>query len=177
MNTKPARPNRLHHSAYVSSDLERTRHFYEDIIELPLDIVWCEGEGDTAYCHAFFSLEDGGSMAFFQFASEQSKQQQLAARPTSPFYHLALNATEEMLSRVQKNAEGEGLEAMIIDHGYCKSLYLTDPDGMVVELTLDDESAAPQIAERRKDPHTVLKRWLDGDHTPNNDIRHGTVDI
>ncbi len=29
-------PNRLHHHAFVSSDLEKTREFYEDIIGLPL---------------------------------------------------------------------------------------------------------------------------------------------
>lgn len=176
MNTALARPNRLHHSAYVSGDLERTRHFYEDIVGLPLDIVWCEGEGDAAYCHAFFSLEDGGSLAFFQFADEASKQQQRAAKPTSPFYHLAINATKEVIERVHRKAQDEGLEAMVLDHGYCTSLYLTDPDDMVVELTLDTASAAHQIAERRKDPHAVLKRWLDGDHTPNNDIRHDAVD-
>ena len=29
-------PSRLHHTAYETKDLEATRHFYEDIIGLPL---------------------------------------------------------------------------------------------------------------------------------------------
>jgi catechol 2,3-dioxygenase-like lactoylglutathione lyase family enzyme len=29
-------PTRLHHTAYVTRDMEKTRHFYEDLIGLPL---------------------------------------------------------------------------------------------------------------------------------------------
>ena len=29
-------PSRLHHTAYVTKDLEATRHFYEDILGFPL---------------------------------------------------------------------------------------------------------------------------------------------
>ena len=35
-------PSRLHHTAYVTNDLEATRKFYEDIIGLPLLATWCE---------------------------------------------------------------------------------------------------------------------------------------
>ena len=35
-------PSRLHHTAYVSRDLEATRKFYEEVIGLPLLATWCE---------------------------------------------------------------------------------------------------------------------------------------
>ncbi|MGA1766403.1 MAG: VOC family protein, partial [Ilumatobacteraceae bacterium] len=35
-------PNRLHHTAYVTKDLEATRAFYEDLIGLPLTATWSE---------------------------------------------------------------------------------------------------------------------------------------
>jgi catechol 2,3-dioxygenase-like lactoylglutathione lyase family enzyme len=35
-------PQRLHHNAYVCADQERTRHFYEDILGLPLIATWIE---------------------------------------------------------------------------------------------------------------------------------------
>ncbi len=38
-------PARLHHTAYVSKNLEATRKFYEDIIGLPLLATWCEADG------------------------------------------------------------------------------------------------------------------------------------
>ena len=35
-------PARLHHTAYVTKDQEKTRQFYEDVIGLPLTATWCE---------------------------------------------------------------------------------------------------------------------------------------
>ena len=62
-------PSRLHHTAYVSSDLERTRKFYEDVIGLPLLATWCEADelfgAVRTYCHLFFGLADGSALAFF----------------------------------------------------------------------------------------------------------------
>ena len=43
---------------------------------------------------------------------------------------------------------------------------------MIIEFTRDAEHA-PQInALRLQDAHSELKRWLAGDHRPNNDVRH-----
>ena len=59
---------RLHHHAYVTTDQEATRRFYEEIAGLPLVATWTEvGEGQEL-CHTFFGLSDGGALAFFQFA-------------------------------------------------------------------------------------------------------------
>jgi glyoxylase I family protein len=165
------RPNRLHHNAYVSKDLERTRSFYEDIIGLPLVTTWREGEGTKAYCHVFFELADGGALAFFQFSDPVAAEANLGARASSPFYHIALNASESCQSSVAERAEKHGLKPRIIDHGYCSSLYLEDPDGMIVELTVDSPDAATHIKQRRERPHAELAEWLAGDHSPNNDIR------
>ena len=59
-------PSRLHHTAYTSKDLEATRHFYEDIIGLPLIATWCEKDElfgkERTYCHCFFGLGDGGAL-------------------------------------------------------------------------------------------------------------------
>ncbi len=57
-------PSRLHHTAYTSKDLEATRHFYEDIIGLPLVATWCEKDElfgkERVYCHCFFALPMAG---------------------------------------------------------------------------------------------------------------------
>ena len=44
MATARKLPSRLHHTAYVSKNLEETRKFYEDIIGLPLMATWCESD-------------------------------------------------------------------------------------------------------------------------------------
>jgi catechol 2,3-dioxygenase-like lactoylglutathione lyase family enzyme len=37
-------PSRVHHHAWVVEDQARTRHFYEDVLGLPLVATWCEVE-------------------------------------------------------------------------------------------------------------------------------------
>lgn len=172
MNIDMQRPNRLHHNAYVSKDLERTRSFYEDLIGLPLVTTWAEGEGEQAYCHVFFELADGGALAFFQFADSAIAETNLSARPRSPFYHIALNVSKTGQSIIGERAQERGLSSRIIDHGYCSSLYLEDPDGMIVELTVDSLEVKTGFGVRRKKARAELAQWLAGDHSPNNDIRY-----
>ena len=51
---------RLHHNAYVTRDMEVTRHFYEDLIRMPVVATWCESDElfgqERTYCHCFFAL-------------------------------------------------------------------------------------------------------------------------
>jgi len=51
------------------------------------------------------------------------------------------------------------------------SLYVTDPNGMIIELTVDTLNADTIAADRRKDAHSELRPWLAGDHTSNNSFR------
>src|SRR5438128_971359 len=71
-------PARLHHTAYVSSNLERTRVFYEDLLGFPLMATWCESDelfgAIRTYCHLFFGLADGSALAFFQFVKPEDQQ-------------------------------------------------------------------------------------------------------
>ena len=79
----PARPavpppppvQQLHHYAYRARDAEETRHFYEDILGLPLyhiiqsDHVPSTGEY-CPYVHIFFQLRDGSYIAFFDLGDD-----------------------------------------------------------------------------------------------------------
>ncbi len=58
-----------------------------------------------------------------------------------------------------------------VDHGYCVSLYVSDPDGLTVEFTADADDAESINAWQRGVAHKELQRWLAGDHTPNNHVR------
>jgi catechol 2,3-dioxygenase-like lactoylglutathione lyase family enzyme len=165
------RPARLHHHAYVSRDQEATRRFYEGVIGLPLVATWCEENELGPYCHTFYELADGGFLAFFQFADPVFTEEHAKLASPSPFDHVALTASTEVQERVRKAAEAAGVATMLVDHGYCRSLYLRDPDGLVVELTVDDPSALAEAPARRASAHADLARWLAGDHTPNNGLR------
>ncbi|TIX49021.1 VOC family protein [Alteraurantiacibacter aquimixticola] len=172
-------PSRLHHTAYVSSDLEATRHFYEDIIGLPLSACWTEIDHlfgkDRTYCHLFFDLADGSALAFFQFADPEDQALFGPELPPSPFRHIALCVDKETQAGIEERIQKAGIQppkTYALEHGYCRSVYVEDPDGMIVEFTCDDPRAASGAEERKAKAHAELKRWLDGDHSNNNPFRH-----
>lgn len=168
-------PSRLHHTAYVTRDMEATRKFYEEVIGLPLVATWSESDelfgAVRTYCHCFFGLGDGGALAFFQFANPADQEQFGPPMPFSPFHHIALNVDAETQAGIEARLKAAGYkepESFVLEHGYCRSVYATDPNGMIVEFTLDAPNAQAINAERLTKAHAELKTWLSGDHTSNN---------
>jgi catechol 2,3-dioxygenase-like lactoylglutathione lyase family enzyme len=173
-------PTRLHHTAYVTKDLEKTRAFYEDLIGLPLAATWCEADdmfGEVrTYCHCFFELADGSALAFFQFERDSDQKLFGPEMPSSPFHHIALNVDAATQKGVEERLAKAGYkhpDTYVLEHGYCRSLYVNDPNGMIIELTCDAPHAVGEdlIKARREKAHAELKRWLAGDHTSNNTFR------
>ncbi len=171
-------PSRLHHTAYVSSNLEKTRQFYEEIIGLPLLATWCESDElfgeERTYCHVFFGLGDGGALAFFQFARQKDQELFGPKMPASPFHHIALKVDAQVQQDIERRLRERGYQEpniYVLEHGYCRSLYATDPDGMIVEFTVDHPDVEKINATRKASAHADLKRWLGGDHKSNNMFR------
>jgi hypothetical protein len=73
-----------------------------------------------------------------------------------PFHHIALNV-DAASPRPSWNADrAAGIEppaSYVLEHGYCRSVYITDPNGMIVEFTCDEPTRRTQdatpIAPRR----------------------------
>jgi glyoxylase I family protein len=178
MATNAKLPSRLHHTAYVSKDLEATRKFYEEIIGLPLLATWCERDllfgAERTYAHCFFGLADGGALAFFQFADPGDQQQFGPQMPFSPFHHIALNVDKETQTGIEQRLKTAGYQepqSFVLEHGYCRSVYVTDPNGMIVEFTHDHPDVVKINRDALGKAHAELKRWLGGDHTSNNTFR------
>jgi glyoxylase I family protein len=174
-------PTRLHHNAYVTRDMEATRHFYEDLIGMPLVATWCESDElfgkERVYCHCFFGLADGSALAFFQFAHSEDQELFGPPMPPSPFHHIALNVDAKTQKRVEERLKGAGFRepnVYVLEHGYCRSVYAADPNGMILELTVDNPEAAAGDETRRSTAHADLRRWLAGDHRSNNTFRAAT---
>jgi len=173
------RPTRLHHTAYVSKDLERTRAFYEEVIGLPLVATYTEKDElfgkERVYAHCFFELADGSALAFFQFASPEDQAEFGPALPESPFIHVALNVDKDTQAEIEARIAKAGIappHTYVLEHGYCRSVYVKDPDGMILEFTHDAPDAAAADAERRATARGELARWLAGDWRNNNPYRH-----
>jgi catechol 2,3-dioxygenase-like lactoylglutathione lyase family enzyme len=169
---------RWHHIAYVVKDQAATRHFYEDVVGLPLIACWAEVNEFRAlpgrqveYCHTFYALGDGSAIAFFCFADDEAYEA-LRPQPKNGFTHSAVNLSREAQDEMKARLEAAGYQPYVIDHGYVRSLYVNDPDDLVLEFTCDPENAAEIAAWQAETAHATLERWLSGDRTPNNDLHH-----
>jgi len=176
------RIGRLHHHAFMARDMEATRHFYEDILGMPLIGTWVErvnpvtGQPDN-YVHTFFELNDGGCLAFFQFKSDDSCLSQSINKFTdiNPFAHhiaLTVDGKETVLLFKERLAKA-GIPAFETDHGYCYSIYFHDPNGMQVELTTRVEQTEAMMAQAVHTAHADLARWLTEEDAEGNNAWRG----
>lgn len=169
---------RLHHTAYVTTDQAATRAFYEDVLGFPLLATWAEADelfgALRVYCHTFFGLADGSALAFFQFADDEDQRLFGPALTPSPFRHIALKVDADGQADIEHRLQAAGWKpeaTYVLEHGYCRSLYTEDPNGMLLEFTVDVPEADQLNELRRADAHETLDRWLAGDHTGNNPYR------
>jgi glyoxylase I family protein len=173
-------PLRLHHNAYVVKDHEANRRFLEDLLGIPLVATWCEKTyradlgREVEFCHTFFGLKDGGALAFFQFADPEMYELTQAKDPPKvrSHYHIALKVSDETYDELKGRLDAAGETFRETNHGYCKSIYTNSPDGMILEFTCDPPDVAEIDAIRRADAHSELKRWLGGNRSVNNELRH-----
>ena len=159
----PAPIQQLHHYAYRARDAEETRHFYEDILGLPMyhiiqsDYVPSTGEY-CPYTHFFFRLQDGSFIAFFDLGNDEAA----LPSPNTPAWvnHVAF--------RVNTIAELEAMKARLLahnvevlgvtDHHIFKSIYFFDPNGHRLELAAD--CATPEMFGKLDDVKwEMLEEW------------------
>jgi len=170
-------PQRLHHYAIVIKDQEVNRQFLEDLIGIPLSATWCEKafnaevQREIEYCHTFYELADGGALAFFQYADDDVYER-LKPTKLQTGQHVAFKVRQETFDEICRRLNEASYSFRQVNHGYCQSIYIQSPDNLRLEFTVDIDNIEEIAEMRRKDAHSELKRWLAGDHRPNNDIRH-----
>ena len=153
----------LHHFAWRCRDAEETRHFYEDLLGLPLihviraDNVPSTGE-HCPYVHLFFKLGDGSSIAFFDLGDDQVA----LPSPNTPAWvnHLALQVDSvSELETARKHLLDSGQEVIgPTDHGFVTSIYFFDPNGVRLELTAP--TGTPEFHENaRRQAHAACAAW------------------
>ncbi len=159
----PAPIQQLHHYAYRAKDAEETRHFYEDILGLPLfhiiqsDIVPSTGEY-CPYMHFFFRLQDGSCIAFFDLGDDQAA----LPSPNTPLWvnHISFRVnTLQELEAMKTRLQAEGIEVLgITDHHIFKSIYFFDPNGVRLELTAQLADDA-HMQKEGASAHAKLAAW------------------
>ena len=155
--------NGLHHFAYRCRDAEETRHFYEDILGLPLfhyiqkDVVPSTGEY-CPYVHIFFRMIDGSCLAFFDLGDDVIPE----PSPNTPAWvnHIALRVdTVEQLESMKERLEAHGIEVLgVTDHRIFKSIYFFDPNGIRLELCAQLASNSQMFSEQ-EGIHEKIAAW------------------
>ena len=176
-------PSRLHHNAFVVKDHEVNRRFFEELLGIPLVATWCEKnfsaelQREVEFCHTFYAMADGSALAFFQFADPELHEMTQAEKPAKigRYDHIAFKAEPQTYEELKQRLERAGEKYRETNHGYCKSIYVSSPDGLIVEFTQDPEDVSEIDAIRRADAHSELARWLDGDRRTNNELRGRTI--
>jgi glyoxylase I family protein len=154
----------LNHVAYRCRDAEETRHFYEDILGLPLthvvrgDVVSTGEKG--IFAHLFFEMSDGSCVAFFDLGDNVTG----APSPNTPGWvnHLALQVeSEARVDEAKQRLEAAGVEVLgpKLHEGQFRSIYFFDPNGIRLELTVNTSSADELVAFRRN-ARAACDEWM-----------------
>ncbi|WP_185642784.1 VOC family protein [Burkholderia sp. Bp9140] len=169
-----AKIRRLHHHAIFTKDAEATRHFYEDILEMKL-VMSLRDEGDisptspTPFLHIFFEMGDGSMLAFFE-AVPLHHQPDYEYPALSIFdHHLSVMVDDrEAQTHFKNKLEREGYKVFEMDHGFCYSIYVDDPNGVHMEISCNSAEyedhlvRAEQVSRRQLDAWTVSRRENEG---------------
>ena len=120
----------IHHVALLSSDVERTVQFYQELLEFPMLEIF-ENRDYQGSNHFFFSLGNGNTLAFFDFPGLDLGPY---AEVLGGLHHVAISVEPETWQRLRAKLDDAGVDYILESE---VSIYFTDPDGARIELIAD----------------------------------------
>ncbi len=120
----------LHHTALVSSDVERTVRFYQDLLGFPLTEL-IENRDYPGSSHFFFDIGHQNLLAFFDFPGLDVGPY---AEVLGGLHHMAISVDPDHWRAIVARLDEAGVEH-VVHSGV--SVYFTDPDGARIELIAD----------------------------------------
>jgi catechol 2,3-dioxygenase-like lactoylglutathione lyase family enzyme len=120
----------LHHTALISSDVERTVRFYQDLLGFPLTEL-IDNRDYPGSSHFFFDIGNHNLLAFFDFPGLDVGPY---AEVLGGLHHLAISMDPERWQEIVRRFDEAGVEYAIHSE---VSVYFRDPDGARIELIAD----------------------------------------
>lgn len=156
----------FHHVAMATTDLEATHRFYTESMGFSLVKVVVAPTGSKGggwAKHLFYDTGGGELIAFWDLHDDHIPRDFNPAISTGlglPEWvnHLAFDAPSlEALEACCRRWQEHGIEVVELDHGWCRSIYAADPNGILVEFCCttraftegDVEEAARLVGEAR----------------------------
>jgi catechol 2,3-dioxygenase-like lactoylglutathione lyase family enzyme len=174
----------INHLALVCRDMERTVHFYQDVLGMPL-IKTIDLPGGMGQ-HFFFDIGGGDSLAFFWFPEAPEPVHGVSSPDPNVFFdpkaelvtaiasmnHVAFDVEANRMEEYRERLVAEGIKVTpIINHDnsprqvsmewndetFVRSMYFFDPDGILLEF-----AAWTTVFDESDIAHTPA-RWADRD--------------
>jgi catechol 2,3-dioxygenase-like lactoylglutathione lyase family enzyme len=120
----------IHHVACLSSNVERTVQFYQDVLEFPLTDIF-ENRDYRGSNHFFFDLGNGNLLAFFDFPGLDLGPY---AEVLGGLHHIAISVEPDRWQHLKGKLDQAGVPYQL-ESG--TSVYFRDPDGTRLELIAD----------------------------------------
>jgi catechol 2,3-dioxygenase-like lactoylglutathione lyase family enzyme len=120
----------VHHLALLSSDVETTIRFYQDLLEFPLTELF-ENRDYQGSTHFFFDIGNGNLLAFFDFPGLDLGDY---SEVLGGLHHLAISVTPDRWEHLRAKLAVAGVATMELSGS---SLYFSGPDGERLELIKD----------------------------------------
>jgi catechol 2,3-dioxygenase-like lactoylglutathione lyase family enzyme len=127
----------INHLALITTDMDATVRFYHGVLGARL----VAHLGTPDFRHYFFELGAGNTVAFFEYRDAPiepfAKPAGVPDARAIQFDHVSFNlADEAALLALRSRLKAAGSEVTdVVDHGFVRSIYFTDPSGIALEAS------------------------------------------
>jgi catechol 2,3-dioxygenase-like lactoylglutathione lyase family enzyme len=129
----------INHLAMVTPDMDATVRFYHGVLGMPVVATLSAGP----MRHYFFEIGPQNTLAFFEWSGSdvdtESITKPAGIPPTFPaqFDHLSFNVPDEqaLIDLQARLASHDVGVTEVVDHGFLRSIYFTDPNGIALEAS------------------------------------------
>ncbi|HLG68279.1 MAG TPA: VOC family protein [Acidimicrobiales bacterium] len=152
----------INHLALVTNDMDATVRFYHGVLGARLVATI----GTPEFRHYFFEIGPGNTVAFFEYARSSAapfaKPAGVPDARAAQFDHVSFCVDDEeaLLALRDRLKEMDCEVTDVVDHGFIRSIYFTDPSGIALEASwwvLDATESDPEVLDHRlfTDPDPV----------------------
>lgn len=154
MDREAPRWRGVHHLALITPDMDATVRFYDGVLGARLIATVATDD----FRHYFFEFGPGSTVAFFEYANVEletfAKPAGVPFPQAAQFDHLALALPdEEALLALRERLKAADCDVTdVIDHGFLRSVYFSDPNGIALEAscwTVDPTGRPTDFGDRR----------------------------
>lgn len=145
-----------HHVALFTGDLDQTIRFWTSVMGARLVRTARDTDGDPGARHYYFDI-GGTLLAFFEFPAQNKE-----ALNFGWLHHVALKVESlDALEARRAHIEGCGVQVSgIRNHDFVSSIYLHDPNGILIELAVQTRELTEEDFTKDPQPVAAVKEML-----------------